>query len=100
MIVYGPVPSRRLGQSLGINHILPKTCSYLCIYCQIGSTDKMCIQRQAFYDPEEIYRETAANVQKRKKRNKESITCLLYLTENPSWISIWEKRSEQSKIWT
>ena len=57
MIIYGPVPSRRLGQSLGINHIPPKTCSYSCCYCQLGRTDKMQIVRREFYSPEEIFLE-------------------------------------------
>jgi wyosine [tRNA(Phe)-imidazoG37] synthetase (radical SAM superfamily) len=35
MIAFGPVPSRRLGQSLGINNIPPKICTYSCIYCQV-----------------------------------------------------------------
>ena len=38
MIVFGPVPSRRLGKSLGINNIPPKGCSYSCVYCQVGRT--------------------------------------------------------------
>src|SRR4030042_1780115 len=42
MISFGPVPSRRLGKSLGINNIIsPKTCSYSCIYCQVGKTIKL-----------------------------------------------------------
>ncbi|MBN1776857.1 MAG: radical SAM protein [Clostridiales bacterium] len=57
MIVYGPVPSRRLGQSIGVNNIPPKTCSYSCVYCQIGRTNHMRIKRQSFYRPEEILRE-------------------------------------------
>ena len=35
-VTFGPVPSRRLGQSLGINNIPPKICSYACVYCQLG----------------------------------------------------------------
>jgi wyosine [tRNA(Phe)-imidazoG37] synthetase (radical SAM superfamily) len=38
--VYGPVPSRRLGMSLGISPIPKKTCNYSCVYCQLGRTDK------------------------------------------------------------
>lgn len=38
MIAFGPVPSRRLGRSLGINHIPPKICTYACVYCQVGRT--------------------------------------------------------------
>jgi len=33
MIAFGPVPSRRLGRSLGINNIPPKVCTYSCVYC-------------------------------------------------------------------
>ena len=54
MIVFGPVPSRRLGRSLGINNIPPKVCTYSCVYCQLGRTLKMQTWRQAFYDPEDI----------------------------------------------
>jgi len=54
MLVYGPVPSRRLGRSLGVNHIPPKTCSYSCVYCQLGRTDNMLIDRRRFYDPGHI----------------------------------------------
>jgi wyosine [tRNA(Phe)-imidazoG37] synthetase (radical SAM superfamily) len=41
---------------LGINNIPPKICSYSCIYCQLGSTINMSIDRQVFYQPEEILR--------------------------------------------
>jgi wyosine [tRNA(Phe)-imidazoG37] synthetase (radical SAM superfamily) len=62
MIVYGPMPSRRLGQSIGVNNIPPKTCSYSCIYCQLGRTDSMHIKRRAFYKPEDICREAGAKL--------------------------------------
>lgn len=51
MIAFGPVPSRRLGRSLGINNIPPKVCTYSCAYCQLGRTIQMRLQRQRFYDP-------------------------------------------------
>ena len=54
MIVFGPVPSRRLGRSLGINNIPPKSCSYSCIYCQVGPTLQQEIELRAFYEPEKI----------------------------------------------
>jgi wyosine [tRNA(Phe)-imidazoG37] synthetase (radical SAM superfamily) len=53
-IAFGPVPSRRLGYSLGINHIPPKHCSYACVYCQVGATSHMTIRRQIFYTISEI----------------------------------------------
>jgi wyosine [tRNA(Phe)-imidazoG37] synthetase (radical SAM superfamily) len=48
-IVYGPVPSRRLGRSLGINNIPPKICSYSCVYCQLGRTLRMEAEPRLFY---------------------------------------------------
>ncbi len=54
MIAFGPVPSRRLGKSLGINNIPPKICSYSCVYCQIGRTTIERIERKQFYSLDEI----------------------------------------------
>jgi len=54
LIAFGPVPSRRLGQSIGINNIPPKICTYSCVYCQLGVTKNMQIKRQKFYEPQEI----------------------------------------------
>ena len=53
-LAFGPVPSRRLGRSLGINNIPPKTCSYSCVYCQVGKTNNFTVDRQAFYKPEDL----------------------------------------------
>lgn len=53
-LTFGPVPSRRLGRSLGINHIPPKTCTYACVYCQLGRTPHLQIKRQRFYPPEAV----------------------------------------------
>ena len=54
MIAFGPVPSRRLGRSLGINNIPPKVCAYSCVYCQVGKTHRLQVERRPFYEPEEI----------------------------------------------
>ncbi len=62
MLVFGPVPSRRLGQSLGINNIPPKSCSYSCVYCQIGKTNRMCAKRQEFYKSDELFRQTEQKI--------------------------------------
>lgn len=45
---FGPVTSRRLGISLGVNNIPYKTCSYSCIYCQLGRTKNFLIDRREF----------------------------------------------------
>lgn len=54
-IIFGPVPSRRLGRSIGVNNIPPKICSYSCVYCQIGKAVRMQSFRNAFYDPRIFY---------------------------------------------
>ena len=54
MLVFGPVPSRRLGRSLGINNIPPKACSYSCVYCQVGPTRAPEIAPRKFYTPDLI----------------------------------------------
>lgn len=57
--VFGPVISRRLGRSLGINNIPYKTCTYSCIYCQLGRTKNLSIERRTFYNPEEVVSEVS-----------------------------------------
>lgn len=66
MLTFGPVPSRRLGNSLGINNIPPKICSYSCIYCQLGRTKKIQAHRREFYSIDEIIR----SVEERLERVK------------------------------
>ncbi|RLF19159.1 MAG: radical SAM protein, partial [Thermoprotei archaeon] len=56
-LVFGPVKSRRLGSSLGVNNIPYKFCTYSCVYCQLGATRSLTTQRRSFYKPEEIVRQ-------------------------------------------
>jgi len=55
--VFGPVPSRRLGLSLGIDLIPFKTCTYDCIYCQVGRTIRKTTKCEEFFSPEQILEE-------------------------------------------
>jgi wyosine [tRNA(Phe)-imidazoG37] synthetase (radical SAM superfamily) len=69
MKAFGPIPSRRLGHSLGINNIIPpKACTYCCIYCQIGKTVRLCNGREAFYRIDDLAREVKEKVNELKKR--------------------------------
>ncbi|MBN1938449.1 MAG: radical SAM protein [Candidatus Aminicenantes bacterium] len=52
--VYGPVPSRRLGRSLGVDLVPFKTCSYDCIYCQLGRTTEKTIDRKVLIPVEDV----------------------------------------------
>lgn len=70
MIVFGPIPSRRLGKSLGINNIPPKICSYSCVYCQIGTTNSMSIDRKEFYPCDEIVKEVSDKVKQLQSDNE------------------------------
>jgi wyosine [tRNA(Phe)-imidazoG37] synthetase (radical SAM superfamily) len=64
--VYGPVPSRRLGRSLGIDLVPFKTCTYDCLYCQLGRTTNKTVDRREYVSVdavmEELKRELAAGV--------------------------------------
>ncbi|MCF2136960.1 MAG: radical SAM protein [Candidatus Thorarchaeota archaeon] len=55
--VFGIVPSRRLGQSLGVSPIPNKACNYSCVYCQLGRTHHYVRQRQTFYDVDDIIKQ-------------------------------------------
>jgi wyosine [tRNA(Phe)-imidazoG37] synthetase (radical SAM superfamily) len=63
-IAFGPVPSRRLGWSLGVNNIPAKACSYACLYCQVGPTTDPCITPRRFFAPEQIRESIAAHLYK------------------------------------
>ncbi len=57
--VFGPVPSRRLGRSLGIDLVPYKTCSYDCIYCQLGRTTLKTLAREEYVPLESVLAEIA-----------------------------------------
>lgn len=79
MYTFGPIPSRRLGRSLGINNIPPKICTYACVYCQLGRTIKMQIDRQKFFEPKDIYK----SVKNKIDNARERLEVIDYLTFVP-----------------
>jgi wyosine [tRNA(Phe)-imidazoG37] synthetase (radical SAM superfamily) len=62
--VYGPVPSRRLGRSLGIDPVPLKTCNFSCIYCQLGRTRPLVRRRKAFFGVSAILAEVATMLER------------------------------------
>ncbi|MDR3259441.1 MAG: radical SAM protein [Fusobacteriaceae bacterium] len=52
--LFGPVPSRRLGASLGVDLVTPKSCNLNCIFCECGKTEKLSKERKIFKDINEI----------------------------------------------
>ena len=68
--VFGPVPSRRLGRSLGVNNVIGKTCTYNCVYCQAGRTEDLTIRRRRFYDPEWLVDQVLRRVDELERRGE------------------------------
>ena len=79
-LVFGPVPSRRLGRSIGINNIPPKICSFACVYCQVGPTLDRSINIQTFYEPRRVADEVTAHVARVRDRG-ESIDYLTFVPD-------------------
>lgn len=73
-IIFGPVPSRRLGRSVGINNIPYKHCTYSCVYCQIGRTLKFEVNRRKYYDPEFVIESVVQYVEKTGEANIDYVT--------------------------
>jgi wyosine [tRNA(Phe)-imidazoG37] synthetase (radical SAM superfamily) len=66
--IFGPVPSRRLGRSLGIDLVPYKTCTFDCIYCDLGRTTHKTASRQSYVPPEEIHDELERALSDSEKR--------------------------------
>ncbi len=55
--IYGPVPSRRLGISLGVDLVPLKVCNFNCIYCECGKSTRLTIERKEYYPVQDIIKE-------------------------------------------
>ena len=65
--LYGPVPSWRLGRSLGVDIIPFKTCSFNCIYCETGRTTNLTVERKEYVSTASVIEELKTFLSKRKK---------------------------------
>jgi wyosine [tRNA(Phe)-imidazoG37] synthetase (radical SAM superfamily) len=81
LTIFGPVPSRRLGRSLGIGNVLPKTCSYSCVYCQVGPTPATEIE--TFWSSGIVVEAVTRHLQKLRERG-ERIDFLTFVPEPPT----------------
>jgi wyosine [tRNA(Phe)-imidazoG37] synthetase (radical SAM superfamily) len=86
-IAFGPVPSRRLGRSLGINNIPPKSCSYACVYCQVGRTVELIAERRAFHPPEEVVHQVETQVREVRERG-ETIDFLTFVPDGEPTLDV------------
>lgn len=80
MKIFGPVPSRRLGKSLGVNNVKAKTCSYSCVYCQLGRTKQLQIKRESFYDLDLLLAELADYLKDLEKK-KEKLDYITFVAD-------------------
>ncbi|MGA1826159.1 MAG: radical SAM protein [bacterium] len=64
--LFGPVPSRRLGKSLGIDCVPYKTCSFNCIYCELGPTNICTTERSAYLKPDIVCKELQMRLEELK----------------------------------
>ena len=87
LIAFGPVPSRRLGQSLGINNIPPKNCTYSCVYCQVGRAQKMITERKEFYRTEEIVQQVEQKIFQARDKG-ETIDYLAFVPDGEPTLDI------------
>jgi len=72
--VFGPVPSRRLGRSLGIDPVPHKTCNFNCVYCQLGRTSTLQRRRRAFFNVTDIVAEVASALDRQGANSIDWIT--------------------------
>jgi len=93
MLTFGPVPSRRLGRSIGINSIPPKICSYACVYCQIGRTTKFLAERHPYFAPEDIF----AALEERLEKVRESGDRVDYVTFVPDGEPTLDKNLSEAR---
>jgi wyosine [tRNA(Phe)-imidazoG37] synthetase (radical SAM superfamily) len=70
LTVFGPVPWRRLGRSLGIGNVPVKTCSYSCVYCQVGPTPATEIEPRRFWPLGAVVDAVTRHVQKLRERGE------------------------------
>ena len=72
--VFGPVPSRRLGRSLGIDPVPLKTCNFNCVYCQLGRTKSLQRKRRAFFNVTDMVAEIASALDRQGEDSIDWIT--------------------------
>ncbi len=63
--VYGPVPSRRLGLSLGVDIVPLKTCTLNCVYCQLGPTAETAVDRRPYVPIDQVVADVARALRER-----------------------------------
>ena len=110
--IFGPVPSRRLGRSLGVDLVPFKTCSYDCIYCQLGRTTNKTIERRQWVPLDEVLAELKDKLTARPDSNPRqgktySKADRAITDENRKWLQtspqnyrlIWPRSSVSGRVY-
>ncbi len=74
--LFGPVPSRRLGRSLGVDPVPLKTCTWNCVYCQLGRTSRLTVEREEYVPAGEILEEARKVVEEKGRDSMDWVTIL------------------------
>lgn len=82
MYTYGPVPSRRLGRSLGVSVIPHKVCTHSCVYCQLGRTHSPRVQPASFFDRDSVMSELA------QRMRTATLDCITFVGDGEPTLSI------------
>ena len=67
--LYGPVPSRRLGRSLGVDIVPLKVCTLDCVYCQLGRTSKKTVERKDYVPIEAVAAELKTRLEEGDRKS-------------------------------
>ena len=89
--LFGPVPSRRLGLSLGVDLLTPKTCSFDCTYCQLGKTDALTLERREWVPTGDVIREI---VEWSQSGRRADVLTLAGSGERLAWRLAWWRRMQ------
>jgi len=79
-ITFGPVPSRRLGRSLGVNNLTSRCCTYACAYCQVRHKPTKRIHRSQFHDPRDLVAAVTARVRE-LQRGEEPLDFITFVPD-------------------
>ena len=88
MIAFGPVPSRRLGRSLGVNNVPFKSCTYSCVYCQLGRTQATEFERREFFEPGEVLRDVEKRISETRKAGEPPIDFVTFVPDGEPTLDI------------
>ena len=85
-VAFGPVPSRRLGRSLGVNNVPAKSCTYGCVYCQLGTYPTR-YDRATFHDPEKVYEAVKKRVEQ-LRANGEGVDHITFVPDGEPTLDV------------